>query len=224
MLPLSTDSGIQYLPPLRVGRRFRAAVKVTTARADGRYDRRVTSQPPEPAGSAPTTWQSAPPQSPRRLRWPILKSLAIVLVVVGVAIGAAVRPLFTGKHAAPAAPAYTAQQVADAKAAMCTAYWKVGRAMEIADARSGDDDPTATLAVATNIRQVLDFGSRYLLIKLALAPATPPDLAEALRTLADSYQEVTMGFLDGLNNSSPEQQPALRAGGAAALTIQRLCK
>jgi hypothetical protein len=198
---------------------------VTTAWPDGRYDRPVTSQPPEPAGSAPPTWQqSAPPPPGRRLRWPILTLLAIVLIVVGVAIGAAVRPLFENKHGAPAPPVYTAQQVADAKAAMCTAYWKVQNALNISGARKADGDPNAQLAISVGGQQVLDFGSRYLLAKLADYPATPSDLAAAIRTLTNTFQELTIGYLDGLNNSSPEQQPILHTSDEAALTIQRLCK
>lgn|GEM_PF-882833 len=198
---------------------------MTTAWPDGRYDRPVTSQPPEPAGSAPPTWQqSAPPPPGRRLRWPILTLLAIVLIVVGVAIGAAVRPLFENKHGAPARPVYTAQQVADTKAAMCTAYWKVQNALDIAGARNSSDDPTAQLVVSIGTRQVLAFGSRYLLTKLADHPATPSDLATAIRTLANTYQELTIGYLDGFGNSSPEQQPILHTSDEAALTIQRTCK
>jgi hypothetical protein len=107
---------------------------------------------------------------------------------------------------------------------VCTAYQKVQHALDISGARSGGSDPTAILAVATSGRQVLDFGGRYLLAKLAEKPATPTDLADAVRKLANNFQELTLGYLDGLTNSDREQQPILHASDEAALTIQRLCK
>jgi hypothetical protein len=78
--------------------------------------------------------------------------------------------------------------------------------------------------MATAVRQVLDFGNRYFLGELAKEPATPPDLAEAMRTLASSYRETTLGLLDGLTNTDAELKPTLSAGDEAMLTVQRLCR
>jgi hypothetical protein len=123
-----------------------------------------------------------------------------------------------------AEPTYTAEQTAQAKASVCDAYQKEQRALDLAGARNGGDDPMAMLAVATAIRQVLDVGSRYLLAKLAEKPATPPDVTNAVRNLARLDLELTIGYLDGLSNSDPELQTSLKAGDQAALTVQRLCK
>jgi hypothetical protein len=107
---------------------------------------------------------------------------------------------------------------------MCAAYQQVRKAGDVAGARNGGTDPTAILAVATSTRQVLEVGSRYLITKLSEEPATPPDLAGAVRKLADAYQELTINYLDGLSNSDSELTPLLRAADEAHATIEKLCK
>jgi hypothetical protein len=152
-------------------------------------------------------------------------SLVIALVAIGLAIGCWFRPLPSNKASStPPAPSYTDQQTADAKASVCAAFGNVDHALELADARSGSADPTGQLAVATSTRQVLDFGSRYLLAKLAEEPATPPDLATAVRKQANAYQEVLMRYLDGLDYSDPGLKSAGNASNEATDTIRRLCK
>lgn len=148
--------------------------------------------------------------------------LAVALVAVGVAVAAWFRPL-PDNTPAPAST-YTDQQVADAKAEICAAFEKVHRALALSSRRNGGSDPTAILAVATSGRQVLDSGSRYLLTKLSEEPATPSELAEAVRRLANLYQELTISYLDGLTNSDAELKPLLSGSDDAALTIDRLCK
>lgn len=144
------------------------------------------------------------------------------MLVGGVAIVGWFRPLPTNKP--PAAPTYTEQQAAEAKVKVCGAFEKVAHALDIAAARTGGNDPISILAVATSARQVFDVGSGYLVTKLAEEPATPPDLAKAVRKLANSYQELTVDYLDGLTNSDTDLQPSLRAGDEAASTINGLCK
>ena len=152
-------------------------------------------------------------------------TLLIALAALGLAIGAWFRPLPGNKPpSAEAKPTFTNQQVADAKTSVCAAFKKTDRALDLSSARDGGNDPTATLAVATSVRQVLDFSSRYLHAKLAEEPATPPDLADAVRKLANSYQEVTMGYLAGLTNSDSDLQPSLHAGDEATFRIRGLCK
>jgi hypothetical protein len=144
-----------------------------------------------------------------------------LLVTLGVAIVGWFRPVPTKP---PPAPTYSNQQVADAKAAVCSAYQQVRKAGDVAGARNGGSDPTSILTVATSTRQVLDVGSRYLVTKLDAEPATPSDLAAAVRKLADVYQEMTVDYLDGLSNSDPELGPLLRAGDEAHSTIENRCK
>ncbi len=108
-------------------------------------------------------------------------SLVIALLAIGLAIGSWFRPVpGTNAPPKPPTPTYTDQQVANAKASVCGAYQKVSHALSVANARNGGADPTAGLAVATNTRQVLDAGGRYLLTKLTEETATPPDLAKGI--------------------------------------------
>jgi hypothetical protein len=144
-----------------------------------------------------------------------------LLVTLGVAIVGWFRP---APVKPPPTPTYSKQQVADAKTALCAAYEQVRKAGDVAGTRNGGGDPTSILAVATSTRQVLDVGSRYLITKLNTEPATPSDLATAIRKLADVYQEMTVDYLDGLSNSDPELSPLLRAGDEAHSTIQGLCR
>ncbi|OBK42055.1 hypothetical protein AWC13_00320 [Mycobacterium kubicae] len=55
-------------------------------------------------------------------------------------------------------------------------------------------------------------------------PATPSELAAAVKKLADTYQEMVIGYLDGLTNSDAELQPLLQTSDDATSTIERLCK
>jgi hypothetical protein len=71
---------------------------------------------------------------------------------------------------------------------------------------------------------VLDAGSRYLITKLSEEQAVSPDLATAIRNLANAYQELAISYLDGLTNSDTELQPPLRAADDASAAIEQLCK
>jgi hypothetical protein len=107
---------------------------------------------------------------------------------------------------------------------VCAAFAKVDRALDVAGAQHGGDDPTSILAVATSVRQVLEVGSRYLSTKLTEQPATPPDLAKEVREFANSSQELVIGYLDGLTASDADLQPSRHEGDETTLTIRRLCK
>jgi hypothetical protein len=171
---------------------------------------------------APHPWPPVgAPARPRR--WPTVAWLVAITLVAGVAIVGWLRP--SQDHTAgPGAPTYTDQQVADAKTSVCAAFAQVDRALGVAQSFSGSNDPTAILAVATSTRQVLDFGNRYLLTKLAQEPATPSDLATAVRKQADAYQKLLIGYLDGLHYGDPDLQPATNASVEAEATVKQLCK
>ncbi|MGH7042836.1 MAG: hypothetical protein ACREFY_11975 [Acetobacteraceae bacterium] len=160
----------------------------------------------------------------RPAHWPAFISLAIALVSLAVGVVGWFRPApHNNEPPAPPKPTYTDQQVTDAKTSVCAAFGKIDHALGVADAlRSGASDSTAQLAVATSTRQVFEVGSRYLLTKLTEEPATPPDLADAVRRLANSYQEAVVGYLADLSDS--ELRPSLNAGDEATLAIRRLCK
>ncbi|MDP7724449.1 hypothetical protein [Mycobacterium sp. TY814] len=120
-------------------------------------------------------------------------SIGIALVAVGIAIGAWFRPL--PKNEPLAAPTYSSQQVADAKAKVCAAYELVHRGVLANTGRSGDNDPTTQLGLAANARIALFDGGQYLLKTLQREPASATDLADATRALADAYQQLALDYL-----------------------------
>lgn len=140
--------------------------------------RRMSNTAPPPAfPPGPSAQMPWPPRGPAR--WPIAVMCAITLVAVAAAIAAWLRPMAEAKSAAPSAPTFSAQQVTDAKSNVCAAYAKIHQALDVNAPRNGGSDPTAQLAVATNMRQIYVVGSAYLVTKLADEPATPSDLAAA---------------------------------------------
>ncbi len=144
--------------------------------------------------------------------------LLITLIAVGAAVAAWLRPI-PHSTAAPKAPSYSDQQVADAKAKVCTAFEKVHHVLQMNSTRSGGDDPNSQLLVAINARQIFMTGSAYLLTTLSDDPATAPDLAAAVGNLAHLYQVITM---DGL--ASDLSVPSQNAANATASEIEGLCK
>ncbi len=161
--------------------------------------------------------------SSRPARWPTFAALVIAFIALAVGLGAWFRST-PHNNQPPPKPAYTDQQVANAKANVCAAFGQVDRALGVAESLGGSNDTTAVLAVATSTRQVLDFGGRYLSAHLNQEPATPTDLASAVRKQSDAYQKLMIGYLDGLHYGDSELQPAVSASEEATDTIRRLCK
>jgi hypothetical protein len=116
---------------------------------------------------------------------------------------------------------FSDQQVSTAKDQVWRVYDDVHKEITTNSARDQGTDPIQQLAVTATIRQAFLAGSTYLLTTLSEQPATPSELAKPLRQLAIAYQEVTIGYLNGKTNS--ELEPTLRAGDAAAQTVQGLC-
>lgn len=170
-----------------------------------------------PPSQLPPPWA---PAASRPSRWLAFVSIGIALVSVGIAIGAWFRPL--PKNEPPAAPTYSSQQVADAKAKVCAAYRVVRKALAATGSRDGGTDPTATLAVATSSRQALAVGSQYLSSKLDEAPATAVDLANAVHKLAGLYREIAINYLAEVDEADIE--PLRRAAEQPSLDIDRLCQ
>src|ERR1700749_4459711 len=82
--------------------------------------------PPPPAGSAPSV--QMPPLAPmtfgRPARWPTFTALLISLIALAVGIAAWFRPT-PHNDQPPPKPAYTQQQIADAKSKVCAAFAKL---------------------------------------------------------------------------------------------------
>jgi hypothetical protein len=161
----------------------------------------------------------------RPARWPVF--VALVVALIGVAIGVIgwFRPaLHNDQSSTSPKTTYTSRQTANAKVHMCAAFEKVQRALDSAHAHVGSSDYATELAAAALTHVALDAGSRYLLTKLAEEPATPTELATAVRNEAHAEQEALIGYLNEYPTSDPSMQPTLKASDEATATVRRLCK
>jgi hypothetical protein len=183
--------------------------------------------PPPPAALTPSGQSPLGPPTAfggRPPRWPAFTALAVALIGLAVGLAGWFRPAPYNDQPPPK-PTYTDQQIASAKANVCAAFGKIEDAVNLSDnERASSGDRTAQLAAAALARQVLDFGSRYLLARLAEEPATPADLASAIRQEANAFQDLFVGYIDGISISDAALQPAENANHEARTTIQRLCK
>lgn len=145
--------------------------------------------------------------------------LVALLLTLGVAIVGWFRPV---PAKSPGPTTYTDQQIAEAKAKVCSTYEQVRKAVVTNTSRNGGDDPTATLAVAANARAALYNGGDYLSKALRQEPAAPPELTKAINTLVNSYQKLAIDFLSDAPDS--EQQTSRDAVSNAGTAVYGLCK
>ena len=177
--------------------------------------------PPTPAGSTSSPPTATPPVAfGRPTRWPTFAALGIALIALAVGLVGWFRPV-PRTDQPPAKPTYTDQQTADAKAKVCDAVEKFNRAVSVGNSLPKGSD---TLVTDLNTRQIFDVFSRLFLATLAEEPATPADLATAVRQQASAYQDVVIGYLDGLDYSDPGLKAAGSASNQATDTIRQLCK
>lgn len=167
----------------------------------------------------PPPWPPAGPP-PRRRQWPIFVVLLIgLLITLAVAIVGWFRPV---QPKPPAAPTYSAQQVADAKAKVCAAHEQVHNAIKASTSRDRGNDPNAQLLFAINGQQAILAGSEYLRTTLSQQPATPSELAKTVQSLTDIFQQLVVEYQNNLPES--EEEPTVHSADDATLNIQRLCK
>lgn len=174
----------------------------------------ATSHPPAPVPAAPRS----PP------RWPTL--LAVVIAVISLAVGIAgwFRPLPAKEAppAPPAAPTFTDQQVADAKARACRAFEVVAKGTKLRTNPEPNDDPAVNEAQGADARLALVAGAWYL--RDHLDPATPPDLAAEVRSSTAIMLDVAANAIAGATNSDSSQATLLNDANSAFARIERLCR
>lgn len=173
------------------------------------YGHAPTGPPPSPA-QAPATRQAGP----RRLG-------IVAVALAAIALGFAVAAWLRAATAPDASPAYTQQQVADAKKAVCEAFEKTDRAIQTAGHRVGGDDPTEKLAVAANVRLALIAGSAHLSEAVEKNVATPAALAASAQRLALTYRQVALDQL----GEAPQREldPVLRVGDSTTQSMRQAC-
>ena len=84
-----------------------------------------------------------------------------------------------------------------------------------------DGDIAGSVAAAANARVSLYDGGQYLLARLA--PATPTELADAVRGFANSLMDIGAATTAGALDSDPDQAAWLGKVDAANAKIGQLC-
>jgi hypothetical protein len=174
---------------------------------------------------------SSAPESPsgrRRLdtsrdRSSVVMAGVAVLAVAGIALSgwALLRSASGGSDAAPT---YSDTQRAEAKAQVCAVFNTVREGVSRNThmvAPGGDADIAGTLGVAANARISLYDGGQYLLARLA--PATPTELADAVRGFANGLMDIGAATTAGVPNTEPDQAKRLTNADAAGTKIGQLC-
>jgi hypothetical protein len=122
-------------------------------------------------------------------------------------------------------PTYSDTQRAEAKIKICTAVDVVRRGVSLntnLQPAGGPEDVTGSLAVAANARVALYNGGQYLIARLD--PATPNDLADAVRKFGNNLMDIGAAATAGAQNTDPAQAARLRDADSANATVVELCK
>ena len=122
----------------------------------------------------------------------------------------------------PGEAAVNAQQSDDAKASVCVAFDMVRKAVSVQTNADLGPDPVAKEAVAANARLATLGGGEYLLSRVD--PATPPELADAVRSFANNLGDIGMNQLVGVPNTDPTVAARLSEAQAASQQIADICK
>jgi hypothetical protein len=154
----------------------------------------------------------------------ILLPITLVVAIVAAALSGwlLIRVMQGGT---PNSPNYSGAQRADAKTKICAATDVVRKGVSLntnLQPAGGPEDVTGSLAVAANARIALYNGGQYLLARLD--PATPPELADAVKKFGNLLMDIGAGATAGQQNSEPEQTARLKDADAANTTITDLCK
>ncbi len=151
--------------------------------------------------------------------------LVMTLVAVAAAAAAWLRPLPEVKTpSAPAAPTFTDQQIADAKVNICDAFKIVYKSVSTNTSRTNPVPGDEIGALATGVYASLSnyTGGDYLMDRLTAEPATPAQLANSIKSLANALKKIAIIDLAGEPDSA--LVPLRQAINAEAVTIQGLCK
>ncbi|GAB7070797.1 hypothetical protein [Mycolicibacterium hodleri] len=160
-------------------------------------------------------------EQPRPQRVVPLVALVLSVIAVGVATWTALRPASTG----PTEPTYTSAQQSDAKTAICSAADTVRRGVSLntnLQGPGGEGDVVGSLAVAANARLSLSDGGQYLITRLD--PATPTDLADAVKQFANTLLDIGAAATAGMPNSDPAQAARLRTADTQNNAVVDRCK
>ncbi len=162
-----------------------------------------------------------PASTPRRGGAVAIVALILALIAVGLAAWAAFRPTPTTS----AESTYTTAQQGAAKSTVCAAANVVRKGISLntnLQSPGGNGDVTGSLAVAANARVSLSDGGQYLLARLD--PATPTELAAAVRKFANTLLDIGAAATAGSPNTDPDQAARLRDADADNAKVIELCR
>lgn len=153
-------------------------------------------------------------KSPRAIA---LAALAVALVAAAASVAAWLRPAHEG-----ASHSFSAQQSAQAKKNVCSAYFTVRRAVSEKTVNPSPADPVGKLEVATNRQLILLGGGAFLDKTVTAEPATPADLAKAVDSLAGTLEHLAVDKL--ARAGKPLQTGLWKDFGSEAAQVNKLCK
>ena len=170
--------------------------------------------------------QEVPPNRPAAdlpRRSVALSVIALVLSVaaLGLATWTALRPV--GRSASE--QTHSADQQAAAKTAICATTDLVRKGVALntnLQSPGGPGDVTGSLAVAGNARLSLSGGGQYLLARLD--PATPNEVADAVKKFADTLMDIGAAATAGASNTDPDQAARLQNADGENAKLTELCK
>ena len=142
-------------------------------------------------------------------------ALAVALLSTGLSAAALVRTLDRGAD-------YSDEQRSAATARICTAFDTVRAGVATNTNVTAPADISGSLAAAANARLALTDGGLYLMARLD--PATPADLADAVRTFADALMDIGAAATAGAPNTDPTQAKRLEAAESASAAVSNRCR
>lgn len=148
-------------------------------------------------------------------------ALVLALAALGLAAWAAFRPV----QKSAAEESFSTTQQTDAKVAICKAADLVRRGISLntnLPIPGGEADVTGSLAVAANARLSLSDGGFYLTQRLD--PATPSELADAVKSFANTLMDIGAAATSGSPNTDPDQAARLRDADGENAKVADLCK
>jgi hypothetical protein len=189
--------------------------KAATPENVARYRQAMTHTPPAESALADrgkmkthsdSAWKSA--------RAIALLSLVIAVIAAGAAVAAWVWPSHQG-------PTFSSQQSTDAKTSVCSAYGSVRRALGTKITNPHPGDPVSDLSVAANTHLVFVGGGAYLRGLVDGQPATPPDLAKAVDSFANTLQQLGFNYI--VRAPKPADDPLRQSLNSEMHDVGQLC-
>ncbi|HWF70133.1 MAG TPA: hypothetical protein VG187_11300 [Mycobacterium sp.] len=152
----------------------------------------------EPLPKAEAKNSSSAPHASKLSRWITVAALLLAVIATSVAV----LGWFYPHKSASSAPTYTDQQTKEAKKHICETFMLVDHEV-VRNSRLKnlpDGGPIGALSVATAARLAFYSGGAFLRDRVSQEPATPPNLAKSVNSMASTLQELAIGYLAG----SPE--------------------